>query len=312
MGMRNAIALLAVCLIAAHAAHAGASWKITKDHWDATDEDGFGRFVAGFGDSDCTTPETCFKSAANPYRDSDPPELAMDGDCADFVFQLRAYYAWKNGLPFSYPLYVMPRQGRSDDFRFSDAGNQIVARLQLEWQSDTDPVKLLRDLRGTVSTAMFRVEHVYDRGYSASDFYSPKIEKGAIRPGSIIYDIFGHVVYVYKVTPDGTVHTVDSNPDRIVTRAAFGPQFPRGAPQLGAGFRNFRPIKLVDYTTEPDGALVNGRFVLAANDEIADYSPEQYFGSEPNPGQDWKAAKFTADGKPLGFYDYVRAKLTVK
>ena len=307
--MRAIIAGLLGVLFAGQAAASAASWKITKDHWDQSDEDRFGQFVAGFGEHDCTTPEACFKSTANPYRDTDPPELNMDGDCADFIYQLRAYFAWKNGLPFSYSLYVMPRLGPAPDNRFSDGGNTIAARLQIEWQADADPVRLMDELRWTVSTAMFRVEHVYDRGFQASDFYSPNIEKGAIRPGSIIYDIYGHVVYVYKVTPDGTVHYVDSSPDRQVTRGPFGPQVPRSGPELGGMFRNFRPIKLVDYTKDADGALINGRFVLAANAEIPDYSPEQYFGSEPNPAADWKSAKFTHAGKTLGFYDYVKAKL---
>ncbi len=309
--MRTAVAAALLGLFAVAAAPAAASsWKITKDHWDTGDEEHFGQFVAGFGESDCATPEVCFKSTANPYRDSDPPELKMDGDCADFIYQLRAYFAWKNGLPFSYPLYVMSRSGPTDDVRFSDAGNMVIARLQLEWQPAADPVKLLADLRGWVSTAMFRVEYTYDQGFSASDFYSPKIARGAIRPGTVIYDTNGHVVYVYKVDPDGTIHYVDSNPDRQVTRAAYGAQFPRSAPQLGAGFRNFRPIKLVDYTTDADGALVNGRFVLASNAELPDYSPEQYYGSEPN--QDWKSAKFVAGGKTLNFYDYVKLKLSEK
>jgi uncharacterized membrane protein len=310
MGLKHAIVsgLLSVAL-AVSASAAGAAWKITKDHWDSNDERRFGEFVAGFGEHDCNTPEACFKSTANPYRNTDPPELRMDGDCADFIYQLRAYFAWKNGLPFSYALYVMPRLAKNEDNRFSSGGNTIVARLQLQWQSDTDPIRLLSDLRGTVSTAMFRVEHVYDQGFSASDFYSPKIAKGAIKPGSVIYDIYGHVVYVYKVTPDGTVHWVDSNPDRQVTRGAFGPQFPRSAPELGAMFRNFRPIKLVDYVKDADGALINGRFVLASNAEIADYSPEQYFGSDAIGAGDWKNAVFKHGGQTLRFYDYVRAKL---
>ena len=299
-----------LCLWAAAAATAApGSWKITKDHWDAADEEKFGVFVAGFGESDCKDPAACFKSAANPYRDTDPPDLKMDGDCADFVYQLRAYFAWKNGLPFSYPLYVMSRSGPTPDFRFSDAGNQVVARLQLEWQADTDPVKLLLALRGTVSTAMFRIEHTFDTGYSASDFYSPKIERGAIRPGSIVYDPWGHVVYVYKVEDDGTVRYVDSNPDRQVTRGPVGPQFPRTAPALGAGFWNWRPIKLVDYTKDADGSLINGRFVVASNAELKDYGTEQYFGTEPNDARDWKSAKFVHKGKSLNFYDYVKAKL---
>jgi hypothetical protein len=306
--VRFAIAALIAGAVLVGPAAAASSWKITKDHWDAADEVRFGEFVARFGEHDCKNPVECFKSTANPYRDTDPPDLRMDGDCADFIYQMRAYFAWKNGLPFSYPLYVMSRSGPTEDVRFSDAGNMVIARLQLQWQPDADLVKLFADLRGWVSTAMFRVEHVYDTGYSASDFYSPKIARGAIRPGTVIYDTNGHVVYVFKIDDDGVIHYVDSNPDREVTRGTFGPQFPRSGPQLGAGFRNFRPIKLVDYTKAADGALVNGRFVLAHNAELPDYSPEQYYGSDLK-GADWKAAKFEVSGKPLGFYDYVRERL---
>lgn len=284
-------------------------WKITKDHWDASDETRFGEFVAGFGEHDCKDPAACFKSTANPYRDTDPPSLKMDGDCADFIYQLRAYFAWKNGLPFSYPLYVMSRSGPTPDFRFSDAGNQVVARLQLAWQQNTDPAKLLLDIRGTVSTAMFRIEHTFDSGYSASDFYSPKLSRGALRPGSIIYDAFGHVVYVFKIDSDGTIHYVDSNPDREVTRGTFGSQFPRTAPALGGGFWNWRPMKLVDYTKAEDGSLINGRFVVAPNAELGDYSSEQYYGTEPNETKDWMKARFRFKKKELNFYEYVKARL---
>lgn len=309
--MRGVFAGLVGLLLAVGVAEANTtgSWKIMKDHWDADDEKRFGEFVAGFGESDCKNPGECFKSAANPYRDTDPPTLRMDGDCADWIYQLRAYFAWKNGLPFSYPIFVMSRSGPTPDFRFSDAGNQIASRLQLEWQADADPVKLLLDLRGTVSTAMFRVEHTYDVGYSASDFYSPKIERGAIRPGTVIYDPFGHVVYVYKIDADGTIHYVDSNPDREVTRGKFGAQFPRSAPQFGAGFRNFRPIRLVEYTKAEDGSLINGRFVLASNSELKDFSAEQYYGTAENEAKDWSKAKFEVKGKSLTFVDFVKKRL---
>lgn len=307
--MRWWLSVLCLSMVLAAPASASGTWRITKDHWDADDEQRYGQFVAGFGESTCSNPAECFRSAANPYRDTDPPELKMDGDCADFVYQLRAYFAWKNGLPFSYPLYVMSRSGPTPDVRFTDNGNQVVARLQLEWQANTDPARLLLDIRGTVSTAMFRIEHTFDTGYSASDFYAPKISRAGIRAGSIIYDAFGHVVNVFKVDADGTIHYVDSNPDREVTRGTFGPQFPRTAPALGGGFWNWRPMRLVDYTKTEDGALVNGRFVVASNAELPDYSPEQYFGTEANQDHDWKKAKFVLKGKELTFYDYVKARL---
>lgn len=306
-------ALVGLAFAAGSAEAATGSWKITKDHWDAADEEGFGKFVARFGESDCKDPASCWKSSANPYRDTDPPELKMDGDCADFIYQMRAYYAWKNGLPFSYAIYTVPRTWKKGpDDRFSDAGNMIMARLQVEWQADTNPVHLLRELRGIVSTAMFRVEDTYDTGYQASDFYSPKIARGSIKPGSIIYDQWGHVVYVYKIDSDGTVHYVDSNPDREVTRGTFGSQFMRDDPKVGAGFRNFRPIKLVNYQTAPDGSLINGQFVLATNREIVDYSAEQYYGTEENKDRNWKAAVFKINGKATEYYAWVKATLAEK
>ena len=100
-------ALVGLAFAAGSAGAATGSWRITKDHWDAADEEGFGKFVAMFGESDCKDPASCWKSAANPYRDTDPPELKMDGDCADFIYQMRAYYAWKNGLPFSDPQHLL-------------------------------------------------------------------------------------------------------------------------------------------------------------------------------------------------------------
>ena len=49
-------------------AEAETIWKITKDHWDASDEVEFGKFVAGFGEAKCTNPYSCFRSDANCER----------------------------------------------------------------------------------------------------------------------------------------------------------------------------------------------------------------------------------------------------
>ena len=44
----------------------------------------------------------CLRNAANPYRKSDQAFLDIDVDCAKLPYMLRAYYAWKNWLPFSF------------------------------------------------------------------------------------------------------------------------------------------------------------------------------------------------------------------
>jgi hypothetical protein len=290
---------------------AWAEWKITKDHWSQDDEAGFSRFVQAIGESTCSTPKECFRDASNPYRDSDPPNLTLDGDCADFVYQLRGYYAWKNGLPFGHALAISPREGSAGDMRWNAKGNKIVARRGvLTWRPGFDPAQMLSQLGDHVSSAMFRVAPEFDRGFGTSDFYSPKIAKGSIRPGTAIYDINAHVAIVFRVDPDGTVHYMDSHIDRTLTRGTFGPHIPRDEAQLGSGFKNFRPLKLVDYTKETDGSLSNGKFVYATNEEIPDYSTEQYLGNIENPSGDWKAAKFVVDDTDVGFYDFVRLQLS--
>ncbi|MBI1238603.1 MAG: hypothetical protein GC199_04600 [Alphaproteobacteria bacterium] len=293
---------------AARALLPDASWTIRKDHWDAADEADFGRFVASIGESTCATPQACFQGSANPFRSTDPVELLMDGDCADFVYQLRGYYAWKKALPFSMALYVVPRTGDlRDDGRWNQSGNMVVARYERRWQIETNPIDILNRLGGIVSTAMFRVESAYDKGFSTSDFYSPRIIPGSIRPGTVIYDINGHVVIVYKVSPNGEVHYVDSNPDRTVTRGVYGGHFPRSDVKLGAGFVNFRPLRLVDYAVGPNGVLVGGRFALATNAEIPDFSLEQFYGT--GTATNWREAAFSIDGESMRFPEFVRRRL---
>jgi hypothetical protein len=111
------ILIAAVALTGVGPAHA-ASWRIVKDHWSEADEKGFGDFVQSLGETNCSSSESCLRNAANPYRKSDQAFLDIDVDCAKLPYMLRAYYAWKNGLPFSYvdglsatpkPLIARPR-----------------------------------------------------------------------------------------------------------------------------------------------------------------------------------------------------------
>ena len=79
-----------------------AEWRITRPEWTDEDEKRYGEFVAGIGKSGCRTTDACLKSAANPYRESDAPGTKYFADCADLPYILRAYFAWKNELPFAY------------------------------------------------------------------------------------------------------------------------------------------------------------------------------------------------------------------
>src|SRR5438067_244189 len=104
------------------------AWHITKMEWSAADEKGFGDFVRKIAESGCTTSVECMRGAGNPYRNSDPASLVFHADCAKWVYMLRAYYAWKNGLPFS---YVDKIEGRGSDIRFSPTSNRALSRHDL-------------------------------------------------------------------------------------------------------------------------------------------------------------------------------------
>lgn len=99
-------ALLAVSgfFILASTAHAqrNPEWIVTKTEWTEADEIGFGKFVATLARTKCSTIDECLRSPNNPYRDTDPDDYMFWSDCADLPYFLRAYYAWKNQLPFSY------------------------------------------------------------------------------------------------------------------------------------------------------------------------------------------------------------------
>ena len=280
-------------------------WRIRKTEWTAADEAGFGQFVRAIAESGCTTTTSCMQSAANPYRDSDPPSLVIHADCAKWVYMLRAYYASKNGLPFS---YVDRISSDSGDPRFSTTSNGVVARQDIvDSGTAIDTASVLKRLHDEVSSATYRMDPAM-QGSMQQDFYSPKIQPGSIRAGTAIYDIHGHVMLVYDVTADGSILYMDANPDQSVSRGIYGPQVPQSAAALGGGFKNFRPLKLEGAQAMPDGTYIGGHIVLAANDAIADYALEQYWGNVP--GGEASQPEFRYNDASLNLYEYARAAMS--
>lgn len=142
-----------------------------------------------------------------------------------------------------------------------------------------------------------------------SDFYSPKLQPGSIRPGTAIYDTNGHVGIVYNVLDDGRIEYMDAHPDFTVTRSVYGAQFGQSPARLGGGLKNWRPMKLVGAKYRR-GRYIGGHIVLARNDQIADFSMEQYRGNVPGTLGDGENARFAYDGVELGFYEYLRVAVS--
>jgi len=227
-------------------------------------------------------------------------------DCADLPYMLRAYYAWKNGLPFSYSTAVTPL-GQSDDIRYTARGNSISARRDLT-DAGLDARKTLPAIVGTITSAHYRYPPDY-AGKLLPDHYPVKLVRESIKPGTIIYDPNGHVAVVYRVTPEGRIAYIDTHPDNSLTRGVYGKAFTRSSPAMGAGFKRWRPLTLVGATQRSDGSFAGGHIVLAPDKEIADWSDEQFFGTEKPRPKTWHAGKFVLGGETLEYYDYVRRRL---
>lgn len=283
-------------------------YLIRYDHWSAADERGFGEFLRGIGDSGCATVSDCLHGPGNPFRASDPASIHFRADCADFPYLLRAYYAWKRGLPFSYESEVAPR-GSTRDLRYTPNGNRVVERKDV-LSGSISGYALLESVRDTISSATYRIHPSLDAPL-APDQYSPAIKPGSIRAGTLIYDPNGHLATIYRVDPDGRIFYIDAHPDESVTRGNYDMRFVRARPGMGAGFKNWRPARLVGAARRADGVLIGGHIELAKNADIADFSEVQYFGTGDPPSQDseWARGKFMLNDEALDYYDYVRAML---
>jgi hypothetical protein len=291
--MRALLALLFVCLCGAAQA---APWHIVKDHWDAADEAGFGRFVTALGDSGCNSSQSCLRDPANPWRGSDGRFLDVDVDCAKLPYLLRAYYAWKNGLPFSYVDGVAGS-------RFGHTANRIVSRAgMIDHGGGIDAPAAIRTMIDNVYSGTFRTDAVQD-GAIPADFYSPALQPGSIRPGTVIYDTNAHVGIVYRVDASGRIYYMDAHPDFTISRSVYGAQFGQSSAALGGGLKNWRPLQLVG-AQRVNGMLAGGRYAFARNNQIADFSLVQYLGTEGG------APRWRYNGAALGFYEYARVAVS--
>jgi hypothetical protein len=182
-------------------------------------------------------------------------------DCGDTPYQLRAYFAWKLGLPFRFrrctrgtglhgPLCPVDRDNRNPKFdhiahpvrRFN-----AFIRRGLAWAVHSGTTRTLPEDEG-------------------SDFYPIALNRHSIRPGTIFVDVGGHVLVVSRWDEDG-LYAIDGHPDFSVTRRRFEPEYFRYF--LGTrtgGFKAFRPLRDRE-----------GRLTPVPNEELQRFfSLEQY------------------------------------
>jgi hypothetical protein len=209
-------------------------------------------------------------------REDDPKNKAAipaTPDCADLPYFLRAYFSWKNALPFG--------------FRDCDRGTDARPPRCSGYFTNEDPPSG-KDTLAVIRTFLRQMSNHVQSGSArtaldddATDYYPVALDRKALRPGTIYADPYGHVMMVVKwvaQTPakGGLLLAVDGQPDTSIGRKRFWEGtflFANDVKSAGPGFKAFRPVVRGD-----DGklaALPNKAIGGASDPAHAPFSDEQ-------------------------------------
>jgi len=286
----------------------GSVWPIRKT-WSRATENLFSAWIAKLFDAPLDS-EPSWKAWHEVLRDpsrnllfnylgagEDGVTINLRPDCADFAYFLRAYFAFKMGLPFGYSncsragkCYQWFNVEHPEATRPPPPPDQKIASALADPAETgaTAPATAPRQPASTPSFAEY-LRIVGDVVHSGSvrvsanddntDFYFVPLTQQALRPGTVYADPYGHVMMLVRRVPQsggaaGVLLAVDAEPDGTVARKRFwrGTFLFAHEPTFGsAGFKHFRPI-----VRGENGALrrlTNAE--IAKNADYADFSPEQ-------------------------------------
>lgn len=191
----------------------------------------------------------------------DDPEgkikVIMEPDCADNPFFLRAYFAWKAGLPFGYHICDRGYVGRNPG-----TGQWVTNESP---SSKSNPVlafnSFIRNIMNGVHSGTARTS----LDNQNSDYYPVSLERESLRPGTVYADPYGHTFVIVRWIPQtkdypGQLLAVDAQPDKTIAikrfwkgNFLFNTKEVVGEP----GFKAFRPI-----------ILDNGKLSQMKNEEL--------------------------------------------
>jgi hypothetical protein len=238
----------------------------------------------------------------------DEKKLIMQPDCADLPYFLRAYFAFKMGLPFGYSKCSRGGGGKAPKcpqwFNIQKEEPPPSATQQKDAQLGTGSffgvfgkadAQTLPDrqnlrpqgvvpgfgyyIRTTVANAVHSGSGRTAANDDNTDYYPVPLKAETLRPGTIYADPYGHVLVLVKRIAQtdeaaGVFLAVDGQPDGTVARKRFwrGNFLFAQNPSLGSpGFKRFRPI-----VADKSGGLrrlTNAE--IASNSDYGDFSLEQ-------------------------------------
>ena len=216
----------------------------------------------------------------NYFGKDEEGDIKLKPDCADLPYTIRAYFAWKLGLPFGVHECHRAREGKPPKCKMVD-GN-LMARSNFKGKGDVAVFAdfVNRHVRRKVHSSSGRTAPNAD----LSDFYPVELKRESLRPGTLFTDPYGHLLVVVDWIEQGskgygTLVGADAQPDGTIGRRRFWQGSFLFRPETdsgGAGFKAFRPWYF-DRKTKKLATRTNKEL---RRDKTAVYSREQYEGSE--------------------------------
>jgi hypothetical protein len=202
----------------------------------------------------------------------DEMKIVLRPDCADLPYFLRAYFAFKMGLPFGYSKCSRGGGGKPPKcFGWASIQSAEAGKRPGLAGSFGDYLRILAD---GVHSGTGRTPANDDN----TDYYPVPLKQETLRPGTVYADPYGHILMLVRRVPQsgggaGVFLAVDGQPDGTVARKRFwrGNFLFAQDPALGSpGFKRFRPIVLENGVMRRP---TNGE--IAKNPQYADYSLDQ-------------------------------------
>ena len=205
--------------------------------------------------------------------------LPLTPDCADLPYTLRAYFAWKIGLPIAYRAC-----GRGSANTPPRCGSpSILAEFTQGTIAQANFKKFSRQLVNTVHSGSARTG-LEDE---STDLYPIPLSRETLWPGTVFADPYGHVLVLAEWLPQtndrpGLLLAVDAQPDNSVARKRVweGTMLFANNGNAGSGFKAFRPVIRLDsgkWRTLSNDALLDHADFISFSLEQAQLTPDDFY-----------------------------------
>jgi hypothetical protein len=234
----------------------GVIWKTTRG-WDSSMETIYSAWInALFQGADEQTSWSALHEVTQNREQNflhnflslgeDDPEskikVIMIPDCADNPFFLRAYFAWKLGLPFGYHVCDRGYLGKSPG-----TGQWITNESST---SKASPVLAFNSFVRRIMDGVHSGTARTSLDNENSDYYPVSLDRESLRPGAVYADPYGHTLVIVGWVPQtkdhpGLLLATDAQPDGTVAIKRFwkGNFLFNTSEVVGEpGFKAFRPI----------------------------------------------------------------------